>query len=165
MRFRARLGAGTCLAILFGSCGYSTGLHVAEQHRTIGLEVFANSSYERDVERLFYDHMARALRDTCDATLVDPARADIVVRGEIQTYHRRGGIRSPENVLLETGVFIQVQASLLERGAAQPKSPPVIANTWVGYIIDGLESEREARDRALRYIADELILELFTPVN
>lgn len=146
-------------------CGYSTGLAVKERHRTIGLAVFGNQSYERDIERLFYDEMARALRDTCDATLVDPADADVVVHGDVLAYRRRSGIRSPENKLLETGVYIQVRASLQERGSVVPKAPAVTSDTWVGYVIEGLESERTARDRALRYLADELVLELFGPLN
>jgi hypothetical protein len=147
------------------ACGYSTGLHVTETHRTVGLEVFGNTSFERDLERLFYDQMARAVRDTCDAELVDPSRAELVIRGEIQTYRRRSGIRSPENKLLETGVYIEVVAGLYERGAPEPKSPPATAQQWVGYVIGGPDTERDARDRALHNIADELILELFTPVN
>lgn len=147
------------------ACGYSSGLRVTETHRTIGLEVFGNTSFERDLERLFYDEMARAVRDMCDAELVDPARAELVIRGEIQSYRRRSGIRSTDNELLETGVYIQVEAALYERGAPEPKSPPTTAGTWVGYIIDGPQNERDARDRALHNIADELVLELFVPVN
>jgi hypothetical protein len=147
------------------ACGYSSGLRVTETHRTIGVEVFGNTSFERDLERLFYDEMARAVRDTCDAELVDPSRAELVIRGEIQSYRRRSGIRSQENKLLETGVYIQVQAALYERGAPEPTSPPATAQQWVGYIIDGPQNERDARDRALHNIADELVLELFVPVN
>jgi hypothetical protein len=157
--------AAVLAASLSCACGYSSSLRASETQRTVGIEVFGNTSFERDLERLFYDEMARAVRDSCDAELVDPSRADWVIRGDIRSYRRRSGIRSPDNVLLETGVYVEVQAALFERGAPAPKAPPSVAGTWVGFIIDGPEAERDARDRALRNIADELVLELFIPVN
>lgn len=152
------------LAALCAACGYSSGLRVAERHRTVGIEVFKNDSFERDLERLLYDELARALRDYSDAELVDPSEAEVVVRGTIQTYHRRSGIRSTDNRLLETGVYIQVAASLHERGSAADP-PPVNAHCWVGFTTGDAENERTARDRALRHIAEEVVLDLFTPVN
>lgn len=152
------------LVALSSACGYSSGLRVTERHRTVGLEVFKNDSFERDLERLLYDELARALRDYSDAELVDPSKAEVVVRGTIQTYHRRSGIRSTDNQLLETGVYIQVAANLHERGSTA-EAPPVSAHCWVGFVTGDAENERTARDRALRHIAEEVVLDLFTPVN
>jgi hypothetical protein len=80
--------------------------------------------------------------------------------------------------LLETSVYVEVQAALYHRGASEPEREPSIANVWIGYILDETPgqvttplfgelspNELEARDRALRYLADELVLDLFAPVN
>lgn len=144
-------------------CGYSTGLHVSERHDSVGLEFLGNDSYERDLERPFDDEMSRALRNFSDAPIVDVSRADVVVRGKIRTYVRRAGIRSPENVLLETGVTIEVEASLLARGTDKILRGPFRATAAVGYLVGEPENELAARDRALRHIAEELVLDLFTP--
>jgi len=159
---RAGLALAGCLA---GACGYSTGLKVAEQHKTVGLEFFGNDSYERDLERPLDDELSRAIRNMSDAPLVDVGRAEVIVRGEIHHYLRRPGIRSRDNTLLETGVNIEVRATLVERATNQVLRGPVTATSAVGYLIGVPENELDARDRALRHIAEELVLDLFAPVR
>lgn len=165
LRARARTAVFSAGLLALVACGYSTGLNVAQRHTSVGLEVFGNDSYDRDLERPLYDAISRVLRDTSDAALVEPSRASVVMRGKISTFRRRSGIRSPDNKLLETGVFIEVEAGLYAPGATNPSKPPVKVGTWVSYIIDGAQNEREARERALRHIAEELVLDLFAPVN
>jgi len=160
----ARLAAGA-LAAWCGACGYSTGLQVAERHATIGVEFFGNATYERDLERPFYDQLTRTLRDTSDAALVDPGRAEVVVRGTIREFHRRSGIRSRENELLETGVYLEVEAQLVDRARDVPIRGPVRHGAWVGYTLSPAANEREARERVMRNVAQELVLDLFAPVN
>ncbi len=150
---------------LAGACGYSTGFKVAEQHKSVGLEFFGNDSYERDLERPLDDELSRAIRNMSDAPLVDVGRAEVVVRGEIHHYLRRPGIRSRDNTLLETGVNIEVRASLVERATNKVLRGPVTASSAVGYLIGDAENELDARDRALRHIAEELVLDLFAPVR
>lgn len=151
--------------MLLAGCGYSSGLHVAERHATIGLEVFGNDSYERDLEQPLYQHIARVLRDDSDAVLIDPRQADVVIRGRILTYHRRSGIRSPENKLLETGIYISAEADLFARGSDKPLRPKARADASIGYVLGVGGEEFEARDRALRHIAEELVLDLLSPLN
>jgi hypothetical protein len=158
---RIALLAGLVLA----SCGYSTGLRVAERHQTIGVEFFGNRTYERDLERPFYDELSRVLRDTSDAALVDPGRAQVVVRGTIRSFHRRSGVRSTDNERLETGIYFEVEAVLVDRARDVPIRGPVRHGAWVGYTLVPPENERDARERAMRNVAQELVLDLFAPVN
>ncbi len=146
---------------LLGGCGYSAGLRVSDRHSSVGLEFFGNDSYERDLERPFDDEMSRALRDFSDAPVVDVSHAEVVVRGMIRSYQRRSGIRSRENVLLETGVTIEVTAALYDRASGNRLSQDCKATSAVGYLVGEAENELEARDRALRHIAEELVLDLF----
>lgn len=159
---------GTAVTILASlsaaGCGYSTGLKVAERYPSLGLEIFGNDSFVRDLEVLLNDQMSRALRDMSDARLVEPGRADAVLRGRILGYNRRAGIRSPENVLLETGVRIDVEASLFVHGQLEPVRKHR-ASSAVGYTLDDPDNEMEARDRALRHIAEELVLTLLAPAD
>ena len=133
---------------LLGGCGYSTGLRVSERHSSVGLEFFGNDAYERDLERPFDDEMSRALRDLSDAPIVDVSHAEVVVRGMIRTYLRRSGIRSLENVLLETGVTIEVTAALYDRASGRRLGDNCKATAAVGYLVGEAENELEARDRA-----------------
>jgi hypothetical protein len=159
---------------LASGCGYSTGLSVPEHQHTIGIEVFGNDSLERDIERRLYDELARAVRDWTDAPLVAPDRADVVIRGKITAYHRRSGIRSPENQLLETAVFIDVEAGLYRAGSETPTRGPVHTTSSTGFIVEPPgnqtshfpgQNESIARDRTLRNLADKLVLDLLAPVN
>jgi len=161
---RARgCAAALVVAWLAAGCGYSAGLGVASRHRSIGVEFFGNDSYERDLERPLDDQVTLSLRDLSDAPIVEVEHAEVVVRGRIRTYARRSGIRSHENELLETGVTIEVEGSLLERGTEKVLRGPFKASCAVGYLLGNTENEFAARDRALRHIADELVLDLFSP--
>lgn len=162
----ARFAAVALLALACGACGYSAGLRVAESGiRSLGVEFFGNETLERDLERDFHTEFTRALRDA-GADLERAPRALHVVRGTVREFHRRAGIRNTENERLETGVYLAVEASLFESGSKTPLRGPYQANTWVGFVIEPSgENERVARERAMRHVAEELVLDLLTPVN
>jgi hypothetical protein len=139
-------------------------MRVAERYPSVGLEFFGNDSLERDLERPLHDELSRALRDMSDAELVEPRRADAILKGRIILYYHRGGIRSPDNVLLETGVRIDVEASLYVRGKPEPERTERFSSA-VGYTLDDPANETEARSRALRNLAEKVVLTLFAPAN
>ena len=142
-------------------CGYSTRLVLHDAGDSVGVELFGNSSLERDVERELHVEMTRAVRNLIDLPLRSPERADLVLRGKILQYHRRGGIRSPQNRLLETGLRIVVSASLVDRASGERLSGPLEIPTEVGYSLAGVGSEAAARTRALRNLAERIALDLF----
>jgi len=157
-----------CLALFLclsgAGCGYSAGLRVSEHHDSVGIEIFGNQSYERDLEPQLHEQMTRVLRDQSDARLVDPREARAVIRGTLTAFHRRGGIRNHDNELLETGVYIEVQARLFIGGNETPVRSST-ASVWVGFVLgkEQSDNERAARGRALRHVAEELVLELLGP--
>lgn len=163
---RAFVGAIFCaLALSSISCGYNAGLRVREKHESVGLEIFGNDSYERDLERPLHEQMSRAIRDFTDVAIDSPSRAEIVIRGTVRIFQRRSGVRNPDNQLLETGVYIKAEATLYDRASGRALGAPASAGTWVGYVLDEPDNEGEARDRVLRHIADQLVLDLFAPVD
>lgn len=167
-RSSARSWAGLLvlvLALAGVGCGYDAGLRVAEKHASVGVEIFGNDTLERDVERPLHAEITRAIRDLTNVPMEIPSRAEVVIRGTVKTYQRRSGVRSSENALLETGVFIEAEASLVDRASGRPIGPPARAGRWVGFVLDDPSNEGRARDRVLRHIADELVLVLFAPVD
>ena len=161
------------LGALLGSCGYHTGLIAPEGAKTIGVEFFGNDGPLRDVELELYQALSRSIERMVPGRLVAPAEADLVVRGRVVNYSLRDGIRSPEDKLLETGVRITVEASLvdLERrlGPEGEVLPPrVLRKTRTvserGYRIEETNGQQDARARAMRNLADRLTLDLFGPV-
>ncbi len=165
---RAALAVGAVAALFGASCGYSAGLRLRPENvPSLGVEHFGNETLERDVEREFDDEFTRALRSYVDVPLERIASAEYLVRGTVRQYHRRSGIRSTDNVLLETGLYLEVEANLYARNSTTPlRSPGARASTWVGFVIEPTgRNERQARERAMRHVAEELVLDLFAGVN
>jgi len=103
------------LALMGGGCGYSTGLSVPPGIHTVGVEIFGNDSRLRDVELEMHQQLSDSVDRLVHARLVDPDEADLVLRGRIVEYRKRGGIRSTDNELLEDGVRISVEVQLVRR--------------------------------------------------
>lgn len=170
---RLAIAISIVLAAALAACGYRTGLTVPEGRRTVGVEFFGNDGPLRDVEVQLQSELAQAVERMLPVRIVDPTRADLIVRGRVVDYSRRGGIRSPENKLLETGIRITVEASLIDPKPqfdrnGNPLPPRVLrrARTFTesGYRIEETDGERAARARALRNLADRLTLDLFGAV-
>lgn len=155
------LGAGA----LAGGCGYSTGIRVADHVKSVGVPFFGNKTLERDVERPVQGALTSSIRSLTDLRIADPSEAEVLMRGDVVEYRHRGGIRSSDNRLLETGLYIEVEAGLYDRRSERPLGPQKRAHVWIGYVLDEPGAESDARDRAIRYVADELVLELFSPLQ
>ena len=156
------LALAPCVALLLlavTSCGYSKGLVPPAPARTVGVDFFGNEGQLPDLERDLHRQLVRSLGNLVAAPLADPRRADATIRGRILSTTRRGGVRGPDNRLLESGLHIAVEARLW--GPDGPLGPAVRQDTWVGIRLDRLGREAQARERALAQLADSLVLELF----
>jgi hypothetical protein len=162
---RALLLVLAIAAGLLGSCGYSTGIRVADRMRSVGVPFFGNQTLERDVERPMQDALTKAIRSLTDVPIGEPATAEVVMRGTILEYHYRDGIRSSDNELLETGLYVQVEAGLYDNASDRPLGPQRRAQVWIGYVVDDPTAASNAQDRAIRHVAEELVLELFAPLE
>lgn len=156
-----RLGVAALLLAL-PACGWHAGLAAPEGAESIGVEAVRRAAtvLERGLEPRFTDALSGALVDWVDLTLADPAQADWVLRAEILEYRRRGGVRSQDNELIETAVFVRARAELVERRTGK-KRGPVQAQEWSGYALEDADHELAASERALRHVATSLILDLF----
>ena len=146
-----------CLA----SCGWNTRLALGETYASVGIEVFRNDSYLFDLERDLHRELSRSVSNLVQAPQLAPARADLVLRGTVLDYHRRGGLRSRDNRLLESAVMIRVEAALWDRITEEIVAGPVPESAMIGYTLDAPGTELEARQRALQLLARQIVLDLF----
>ncbi len=160
MRFLQALLLGVALGS--ASCSWSTGLQLDPGRASIGAEIFANDSLEPDLERAMHAELTRSLINLVEAPIAAPGVADVVIRGRIETYWRRAGIRNRDNRLLESWVDISVSASLWDRTEGKIRSGPVSDRIQVGYTLERTGSEAEAARRALKNLADRIVLALLT---
>lgn len=160
-----RLGALGALAL--AGCGWSAGLSAPDEDSTIGIEVFDvhREVLERGLAPELHEELTLAAANLVDAPLVGPDHADYVVRGTIVEYRRRGGIRSEDFELLETAIRIRVEARLVDRRTGETIGEPVRTHVWSGYGLDAPNNEDAARERALHYLAETIILDLFGPAD
>lgn len=153
------------LAGALASCGYKSGF-VLPEGQTIGVKVFENQCKLRDVEMRLHPFVSDAVQRFVAADLVGPAQANVWIEGVVLEYSRRGGIRSPTNVQLETGVHIVVLARLVQRVTEHPEglNSVVLREVTVsderGYIVTDPLGESSAVSSVLRNIADRVVLDL-----
>jgi hypothetical protein len=151
------------LALCAAGCGYRTG-YTPPVGATVGVAFFENVSKERDLDRDFHVPLSESAQRIVRAPLVQPDRAEYLITGRILEFRRRNGIRDTDNRLLETGVRITVEARL-ERLAPGGTEREVLRRIEVqderGYALSVSGGETEARARALRYIADRVVIDLF----
>jgi len=125
---------------------------------------FENVSKERDLDRDFHLPLTDSVQRIVRAPLVAPDRAHYRIDGRMLDFRRRNGIRSADNSLLETGVRITVEARL-ERRNADTGEFEVLRRIEVqderGYALSDSGGEAAARARALRNIADRVVIDLF----
>lgn len=165
-RLRARwLALCATLGVAVASCGYKSGF-VLPDGQSIGVKVFDNQCKLRDVEMRLHPYLTDAVQRFVAAELVGPAQASVWIEGVVLEYSRRGGIRSPANVQLETGVHVVVLARLVQRVREHPEGLPSIVLREItvsderGYIVADPLGESAAVASVLRNIADRVVLDL-----
>jgi hypothetical protein len=162
-RIAGALALALALPAALGGCGYSRALSAPPGAASVGVTFFANDTPVRDLERELAVELAASVRDLVQTPLAEPQRADVRVEGRLGEYRRRGGIRDPENRLLESGVQVLVEAWLVDARTGEPLTAVLSATTAVGYLIPEPGGEEQARSRALRHLADRIVLDLFHP--
>jgi hypothetical protein len=177
VRGALRGALGGLLLSLAAGCGWHAGLTAPEGAETVGVTFFGLDPdvLQRDIEPALQGALTRALVDLVDARVVSPADADLVVDGRIRGYQRRGGIRGKDHTLLETAVRITVEAELRRRstGEVLARSRSSLPSGYVTadvldpgvdhptYVVGGFTEEARARERALRILAEGMVLDLF----
>lgn len=165
MKRARRIAAALLACAALSACGYKSGFTLPEG-RSIGVKVFDNESKLRDVEMRLHPYLTDSVQRLVDADLVSPSRSDLWIEGVVLEYSRRGGIRSPDNVLLEAGVQVVVLGRLVRRADAMSAEDAhevlrqVTVSDERGYLRADPLGESRAAASVLRNVADRLVLDL-----
>jgi hypothetical protein len=58
-------------------------------------------------------------------------------------------------------LYVEAEAGLYDRRSDRALGPQRRARVSIGYVLD--EGESSARERAIRFVSEQLVLELFAP--
>jgi hypothetical protein len=170
--------AAFAAGLLCGACGWHAGLETPPGAETIGVAFF-NVEWDvlqRDLAPELQQALTTAVTDLVGLRLIEPDRSDLVITGRLIDYSRRGGVRSAQHEMLETAVKVTVEAELRRRSSgvvvAQARGMVPVgyatadrvldAGTGdVTFIVGGKAAEASARARAMRILAEGLVLDLF----
>lgn len=172
-RARALAPLGLALGALgfalgLAGCGWHTSLAPPPGKSTVAVEIFSVAASpeavpQRDLEPELHAQISRAVSDLVQARLVPAEAADVIVRGRLTAYRRRGGVRSAENELLESGVRVAVEAWLVDGRTGETIGKHASTARWAGYAVGDVAAEPAARERVMRTLAERLVLDLFGP--
>jgi Lipopolysaccharide-assembly len=159
-----------CLSSLLAACGWHTGLVVPAGAERVRIEFFENRSLLPNLEQPLEVALTSAVLERVPIASAGAGPADLILSGRILDFRRHAGVRSQENVQLESGDELTVEAELVEvaSGRILRTSRRSLA---AGFAIDPLRSaattadEPLARERLLRNLADGLVLDLFGPTR
>lgn len=151
-----------CLAL--ASCGFSARHTLGPDRPSLGIKIFANDGREPDLERRLHLELTRAARRLVDARLIAPSRADLTLEGRILEYATRGGVRGEDNVLLERGVQLAIEASLRD-SQGKLMAGPVSLRQDVGHTTGEARGRSTAEDQALANLAESALLDLLVDLE
>ena len=170
--------AAALTGLALTGCGYSTNMRLPDGFSSVGIEYFENTTDLRNLEADLYQALSESVMLFVAEPLAAPDDSDLILRGAIIEYRRRGGVRNEFNRLSETGVRIIVEAQLFDRHTGQAVGELARITKETGYIVgEGsldtstldetrrnptleLQEERRARARTLRLLSEELVFEL-----
>jgi len=156
---------GSLLLASLASCGYTSGIRLPADARTIGVTVFDNLGPQPEVERDLFACLSSQANRMIDAELVAPQNADLVIRGEIVEYRRLHGILNKEGQLQQSGVRLILRAWIEDQRLGVRIGDTMQVDQAVRYVIHAGQEEFGARTTALQHLCQELILDLFTQVD
>jgi hypothetical protein len=151
-------------------CGWHAGLVAPAGAERVRIEFFENRSLLPNLEQPLEVALTSAVLERVPIASAGAGPADLILRGRILDFRRRAGVRSQENVQLESGDELTIEAELVDAatGRILRSSRRSLA---AGFAIDPLRSaattsdEPLARERLLRNLADGLVLDLFGPTR
>ncbi|MHC4894133.1 MAG: LPS assembly lipoprotein LptE [Planctomycetota bacterium] len=160
--------AALLLAAASSACGWTVGIPHPPGAETLAIAYPLNDSEIRDLEVELARALSRAALQRLDLRLVAPDEADLVIDGRITDFGRLGGIRSPDNELLEVrdGIWVDLRLVDGETGLELASASRALASGFVvppDSATTNAPQERPARQRVARNLAEGLILELFDP--
>lgn len=144
------------------ACGYRAGLTLEGGRRSLAIEMFGNDGPLPGIERELHAEIVRSARNMLSVVILDPDQAEVIVRGRISAYSTRGGLRTKGNRLRSKRVSVSAEAELWSASGELLRGP-VRASVSVGFLNGPQPEDEEARQRAFKNAADELLLKLLVP--
>lgn len=153
------------LIVALSGCGYSAGVRLPAEARTVGVAVFDNSTPFPEVERDIFVALSDQAARMIEADIAAPQSADLTVRGQILEYRRLYGVIGVENELQQTGVYVRLYAWVEDNRIGERIGATMLFDQAVRYVIRVGEEEEGARREALAQLGQEVLIDLFNQTD
>ncbi len=164
------LAAAVAAVIGLEGCGYTHGFKMpagAEDVKTVAIDVFKNKTLYMDLETEFALALQREISGRTNLKVVDRGQADSLITGAMESYRKTVLREFRNDEVSRYGVVIGVSYRFI-RLPAQGKPERVISyadrREWsVEFEVDSTITEADARARAVRRLAREVVNHIFEP--
>ncbi|HKB15989.1 MAG TPA: LPS assembly lipoprotein LptE, partial [Planctomycetota bacterium] len=113
MNGRAGKRAHFLLPLLLASCGYTAGVKMPGDVRSVAVPVFGNETFRRGLEYDLTAAVARAFLDRTDLRVCPVSEAEAIVRGRIRRATTPVLVERGPDALLESAALLTVEAELV----------------------------------------------------
>jgi hypothetical protein len=156
-----RLAAALLASALLAACGYSTGTLVSDEHRTIAVPVFENTTRRHDLEWALTRAVVEELQSRTDLRVVDlDDEPDLVLHGAL--------VKTDEDVLAsrtfqrirESAVFVTAKIEVENARTGEKLVPMTTVTERESFTPLKGEDVRTAREEATRTLAERIVQKL-----
>ena len=156
---RAELFLGVVL--LVSGCGYTLGYRLPEGVFRLAVPTFRNETFplRREIEQELTRAVRRELELRTDANLVESRRADAVLEGTVLSFQEAVVTEGARDVATERSIEVVTRIRVF-----RTKDGTDILNTEIRdhetFSVFAGETQEDARARAVRKIAERIVVEL-----
>lgn len=146
-----------CVSVI--GCGYTTSALRGEKIQKLHVETFLNRTYEHGLDRMITDAVIDEFIFKGGVKVVEEDNAEVILSGVVKDYVLKPLSYNRENQAEEYRLRVSVDVSLEDRlsGGVIWEAKDV-AGEWTFLFSGPLRiSEEEAREKAIKYLAREIV--------
>ncbi|HET6202258.1 MAG TPA: LPS assembly lipoprotein LptE [Planctomycetota bacterium] len=147
------------LPLLLGGCGYTAGVRMPGDVRSVAVPIFANETFRRGLEYDLTAAVARALLDRTALRVASVSEADAVLRGRVRQAPTPVLVEGGPDRLLESAALLTVEVELLEARTGRSLARMTLTDRSEAAFVRG-ETRAGAFRESIETLAERIVLGL-----
>ena len=147
------------LALVLAACGYTAGVRMPGDVRSVAVPIFGNETFRRGLEYDLTAAVARAFLDRTDLRVAPASEAEGVVRGRIRQATTPVLVEEGTDTLLESAALLTVEVELVEARSGRTLARMTVTDRAEAASVRG-ETRASAFREAIDSLAERIVLGL-----